>query len=107
MYGSRCSHSNRISQAEQTREHWQALLPSLLLRDELLLNFGQITLFLPLSSSSQAFWSRLASYDALHFAQSVPWSQLCPLNAASVETAVMNGRSLTAECFYNVRFSVL
>lgn len=104
MYGSRCSEQHNLANWTNKRASVGFIAISVA---DLLFNLGQITLFLSISFSAQAFWSSLVSYEALLFAQSVPQSQLGPLNAASVEAAVTNGRSLMAECLYYVRSSEL
>lgn len=67
VYGSRCSVQHYLTDWTEKRvlEGVVAIFVA-----HLSFNFGQSILFLCISSSSHTLWSRLVSYDVLHFAVS-------------------------------------
>lgn len=99
--GAQC---NIISQIGQKSESWKVLLLSFFLICFSTLAKALYFSVFPLLPKLYGAGSSLMMYCTL---QSVAWSWLGLLNAASVETAVTKGRPSVVEYLCNIRSSVL
>lgn len=99
--GAQC---NVISQIGQKSEPWKVLLLSLLLICFSTLAKALYFSVFPLLPKLYGAGSSVMMYCTL---QSVPWSWLGFLNAASVETAVTKGRPSVVEYFCYIKSLVL